>query len=256
MGDSDRGDLERRLRIRRRNLERLEQEAREVEEAEAPPAVLGRLQAQIRVEREEIRLIEGQLADAEHRPRGRESSGGESKMPTPSIIARIVLALAATGVLLVIVFLVAPRPQVTRTAIPPTNTISPTFTPPSALAGQGMAAITGTQGITTAQGITEAQPEQAPAATPTTTPTATQVPPTPTPQVVTGSVTADPLNVRSGPATSFDALAQLAVGDIVTVTARNQASDWLAITTPDGQTGWVAAQFVSTTADLQSLPVK
>ncbi len=135
MTETKRADTERRLRIRKRNLERLEQEAQEVEESEAPPAVLSRLQAQIRVEKEEIRLLETQLQDSDQRRSGAlVGATGPRLGLAPKLIVRIALALVATGILLVVVqAALRILPHVPETAsssgVPPTHTLSPTYTP-------------------------------------------------------------------------------------------------------------------------------
>ncbi len=66
----------------------------------------------------------------------------------------------------------------------------------------------------------------------------------------------DPLNLRSGPDTSYRVLRQLAKGDRLQVTGRTTASDWLAVTTADDESGWVATEFLTVTVSVDSIPVK
>ncbi len=75
------------------------------------------------------------------------------------------------------------------------------------------------------------------------TPEMTPVPPT-------GTITADTLNVRSGPGTTYPKIGRLKAGDEVTLIARNEAGDWL-----QTDVGWVAAEWVETPVDVAALPV-
>lgn len=78
---------------------------------------------------------------------------------------------------------------------------------------------------------------------------------TPTPAARTASVTAK-INVRSGPAQSFDSLGIIESGTIVTLTGRNEISNWVQIEfkdAPDGK-GWVAALYLKD-ADLRGLAI-
>ncbi|MCE7988233.1 MAG: hypothetical protein DYG89_44305 [Caldilinea sp. CFX5] len=59
------------------------------------------------------------------------------------------------------------------------------------------------------------------------------------------TITAERLNVRSGPGTQNAVVAKLTRGAQVTVTGQNSAGDWLRITLDDGSEGWVAATFVA-----------
>ena len=90
-------------------------------------------------------------------------------------------------------------------------------------------------------------PTPAPTRRPTSTRTPTKMPtprrPTHTPPVI-AEVTADPLNVRSGPGTSYFKVSKVYEGDQLKVLARNSKGDWLKVITPGGQVGWVAAEYV------------
>ena len=68
--------------------------------------------------------------------------------------------------------------------------------------------------------------------------------------VVSATVLAEVLNVRSGPGTAHETVGQVHEGDQLVVVARNESRDWLK--TDDG---WVSAEFVETTGDVNALPV-
>jgi hypothetical protein len=283
--ENERTVIERRLRIRRRNLERLELEAKDVEESEAPPAVLGRLQAQLRVEREEIRLLETQLQEAEQRG----DTGGAGKVasaprlgPVTKLVVRVVLALIATGIILVAVQAVlrllphAPE-TATSLSVPPTHTLSPTYTaapatstvvaiPTDVFTSTDM--ITVTSGLTGTTALTATAPlaPSAPGTLTTASPSAAPASGTSVPggsaavtHDMTGTIATvheDPLNLRSGPDTSYRIKRQLSNGDRLQVTGRSAASDWLAVTTVDGEIGWVKTDYLTVTVSLKSIPVK
>ncbi|MFZ5915317.1 MAG: SH3 domain-containing protein [Chloroflexota bacterium] len=81
-------------------------------------------------------------------------------------------------------------------------------------------------------------------------PTPTPRPPTPTPRPPTPAPTATPtpvpdavvsaasVNLYAGPGEIYDAVGQLSQGDILTVTGRDPSSNWLAVRSTTGQTGW------------------
>lgn len=69
---------------------------------------------------------------------------------------------------------------------------------------------------------------------------------------VTGAGT---LNVRSGPGTEFSLLSTLPDGQSVTLAGRNTDATWLQVSLPDGQLGWVSAQFVTSAVALTNVPV-
>lgn len=110
------------------------------------------------------------------------------------------------------------------------------------------------------------QPTEAPTLAPTDTPppTATEVPTAvpatatlpPTPAPVTGKVKST-LNVRSDPSTQSKLLGVLKKDDEVTLLARTEDKLWLEVNFPlDSQNaGWVIAERIDTTADLNALQV-
>jgi uncharacterized protein YgiM (DUF1202 family) len=59
------------------------------------------------------------------------------------------------------------------------------------------------------------------------------------------TITAERLNVRSGPGTQNAVVAKLTRGAQVTVTGQNTGGDWLRITLDGGGEGWIAASFAS-----------
>jgi len=69
-------------------------------------------------------------------------------------------------------------------------------------------------------------------------------------------VITQPVNIRSGPASAFDALGILNPNDVVILTGRDESGLWLRIRAPNLPQGygWVAAAFVRSEA-LQSLPI-
>lgn len=63
------------------------------------------------------------------------------------------------------------------------------------------------------------------------------------------------VNVRSGPATTFAAIATLNQDDIVDLVGKNPAGDWWQVRTSSGVNGWVFAQLLETTGDVNSVAV-
>lgn len=63
----------------------------------------------------------------------------------------------------------------------------------------------------------------------------------------TATVTGDTLNVRADASTESDVVVKLAQGDVVTVTGDSREAEgytWWPIETADGETGWVAGEFL------------
>lgn len=87
-------------------------------------------------------------------------------------------------------------------------------------------------------------PTGAPTESPTTTPDET---PTATPAAdgITGVVNAEFLNLRMGPNTGYAVIARLQRGWALRVSGRNAEGTWLRVTSPEGDEGWVAAEFVT-----------
>jgi uncharacterized protein YraI len=92
-----------------------------------------------------------------------------------------------------------------------------------------------------------------PSATPSTTPS-----PTPSatatraePQAVAG----ERLNMRSGPSQQYDVLGTYEPGAVFTPLGRNDDGTWLQVHAPDGQIGWMLAQYLQLNVALDDLPV-
>ncbi len=80
--------------------------------------------------------------------------------------------------------------------------------------------------------------------------------PTATPQPATGKVNADVLNLRAGPATSFDIVERLPQNTELILLGRLSDSKWLKVSAPSvGKEGWVAAEYVDANVDVAKLPV-
>jgi len=90
-------------------------------------------------------------------------------------------------------------------------------------------------------------PTWTPTFEPTRTRTPTHPPPmrTPTPESK-ALVTADTLNVRSGPGTEYDKIDQVHEGDHLAVLGREPECKWWWVVTPGGIRGWVSVQYVTT----------
>lgn len=75
--------------------------------------------------------------------------------------------------------------------------------------------------------------------------------------VATVSTTDGRLNVRSGPGTAYTILTKVNTGDELVVRGRNATGDWLQVQVADAtaDTGWVAAQYVTFSGDMNALPV-
>ena len=223
-----------------------------------------------------------QEAEQRHTGVAGEASSGPRLGPVPKLIVRVVLALIATGIILVAVqaaLRLLPHTPETATShgVPPTHTLSPTYT--SAPATSTSVPMP-TEAITTAESIIVSGSPTSTTELATTTPLTPAAPVTLTtgspsvgraagtsvpgvPVAVTSEMTGtiatvheDPLNLRSGPGTNYRVKRQLSNGDRLQVTGRNAASDWLAVTTLDGEIGWVKTDYLTVTVSLQSIPVK
>lgn len=70
-----------------------------------------------------------------------------------------------------------------------------------------------------------------------------------------GMITADVLNVRSGPGPGHTVIDTLYYGEVVVLLARDSRASWLQVGLPDGERGWVTSYYVSTSINLSNLPV-
>jgi uncharacterized protein (TIGR02594 family) len=75
-------------------------------------------------------------------------------------------------------------------------------------------------------------------------------PPEPTPTDVTMTVTADTLNVRSGPGEGYPVTGQLKRGEVVVYLNATPDWKWVYIKTSVSATGWVSAKYLSESTDL------
>lgn len=64
-----------------------------------------------------------------------------------------------------------------------------------------------------------------------------------------GTVTASLLNVRSTPSLDAAVLTGVAAGTVVSILGESEDGQWLNVSLPDGQVGWVAAAYVQDAAD-------
>lgn len=62
-------------------------------------------------------------------------------------------------------------------------------------------------------------------------------------------------NVRSGPDTRFEIVGQLAQGDSVLVTGRDEEGRWLQVTLDSGESGWLPLFVLTLEGELEDIPV-
>jgi hypothetical protein len=77
---------------------------------------------------------------------------------------------------------------------------------------------------------------------------------TPTSEPLTGTVTAEALNVRAGPGPDYQVVGTVHQDDTLTLMGRNQDQSWLYMTRGD-LTGWISAKYVAVSGDLSTLPI-
>lgn len=70
-----------------------------------------------------------------------------------------------------------------------------------------------------------------------------------------GVVTADFLNVRSGPGPGYSSITTLQNGELVTLLARDSRGAWLKVGLPAGGTGWVSSLYIETSIRISTLPI-
>jgi len=71
-----------------------------------------------------------------------------------------------------------------------------------------------------------------------------------------GTVAVEVLNLRGGPSTDFGIRAKLTAGERLNLLGRNELGTWLAVSTLDGATGWVAAEYVDIPINILDLPIR
>ncbi len=152
------------------------------------------------------------------------------------------MALAALAALVALAGCGGAAPQ--PTAVPPTQTPKPTFTPTAPLVATRLIIPSATLPAT-----------PAPAATVVTAPTAaaaeTQ---TATPQPVPQFTANQGMNVRQGPGTNYPLMGQLSAGDNYKIMAKSQDGSWLQFNY-EGDPAWVNAGLVTTAGDLDKVQV-
>lgn len=94
----------------------------------------------------------------------------------------------------------------------------------------------------------EAQPAEATAA-PAEEPTPTEAPADP---VIAAN---DGMNVRSGPGTTYPIVGALQAGELASAIAKTAAGDWWQVLLASGQEGWVFAQLVTPSGNVDSVAV-
>jgi uncharacterized protein YgiM (DUF1202 family) len=80
--------------------------------------------------------------------------------------------------------------------------------------------------------------------------------PTPAPSANSATVATGALNVRSGPGIGYGVVAAAYQGQVVTLLARNNISSWVKIQLSNGVQGWANVTLLSTSANINSLPVE
>lgn len=95
--------------------------------------------------------------------------------------------------------------------------------------------------------------------TPTDTATATKRPTntpgptnTPRPQV---RVINDGANIRGGPGTGFEVVANANSGDLFTIISMNESQDWINVRLPGGASGWIALSIVEIVGSLENVRI-
>jgi hypothetical protein len=71
-----------------------------------------------------------------------------------------------------------------------------------------------------------------------------------------GTVRVSGLNVRTGPAVSFERITTIPFGSEVILLSRNADATWVYGIIPDGREGWMAATYLTTSFPVQNLPVQ
>jgi hypothetical protein len=71
----------------------------------------------------------------------------------------------------------------------------------------------------------------------------------------TATVNTAYLNFRNGPGVSYSIIASYPRNTVVTLMGRNSAGNWLYVTVPGGQAGWMHAGYLATTYPVSTLPV-
>ena len=146
--------------------------------------------------------------------------------------------------------------RATEVPEPPTPTLHPTFTP-TATVDIGVPAPTLPPTPTPQESTDQATPAPPAPEQPTPEPpTPTPAPPTPAPAPPQVRVTADTVNLRSGPGTNYPRVGQAQKGQIFDIEAKNQDGSWFQISA-NGKTAWVIndARWTSALGDMGAVTV-
>ncbi len=149
--------------------------------------------------------------------------------------------------------------KATQVPPPPTPTLHPTFTP-TATVDMGAPAPTLPPTPTPLESMDQATQAPPAAETPTPEPPTpeppTPEPPTPTPAPPQVQVTADTVNLRSGPGTNYPRVGQAQKGQIFDIAAKNPDGSWFQISV-NGKTAWVIndARWTSALGDMNAVAV-
>jgi uncharacterized protein YraI len=68
-------------------------------------------------------------------------------------------------------------------------------------------------------------------------------------------VTDSTIRIRRGPGTQYEAIGGLVSGTCMSISGRNQESDWVYITSEDNKTGWVAAWLLTIDGNVNTVSV-
>jgi len=138
-----------------------------------------------------------------------------------------------------------PLPRGTLTRIPSAQVLQPTASAP---------------GLTPTEARTPTPPPTAgaspsPMASPTTTPTSMPTA-TPTSAMPLAVVTADRLNVRTGPGTAYPRIGQLEKGTQVEIAGRNEEATWweIAFEGAEGERAWIASEYTTANITADEVP--
>jgi hypothetical protein len=72
---------------------------------------------------------------------------------------------------------------------------------------------------------------------------------------LTATVNTGHLNFRTGPGVTYSIITSYPRGTMVTLMGRNSAGNWVYVTAPSGQAGWMHAGYLATTYPISALPV-
>ena len=173
-------------------------------------------------------------------------------IPAFAIVAFVLLALLAVGLVLYAIFGVSDTPP--QQALPATA-VGVTLPPATAVT---LPTVTSLPSPAPSTPLSGAQAAATPDSQPT--PGATVAPASlaaPTDALGTTLTAAQGVNIRSGPSTEYPVIGGLQPGNAIPVLGRDASSNWLVIAYSGGPAGkgWVAKIVVTVSGDLSSLPI-